>query len=501
MENIYSSDLTNWLLEMRAAFVTVQSNPEKFRLQITEVGDNSIFGIFEVSSVVDNTTYFNIQISTVIAQNGEFNQDAIYTISWVSDGANGAAGTSGTSGTRGTSGTTGANGTSGTTGTNGTSGTRGTSGTSGTTGAAGTSGSSGTTGATGTSGTNGAAGNDGALTGRWNFTTGSTSPSNPGSASFNTNTTILSSVNKISISINDINSANWFNILNSFDVLVGNSQTLLLQITEVGNSSVYAAWEILDLTNNTTYFDIPSMNLAFSSGNLTNGRTYTLSWVLYGRNGTSGTSGATGTSGTTGATGTSGTTGATGTSGTRGTSGTSGLLLLSGNTDNGLITLSGSAPNATVESNLTFNGSTLAVTGTLSVAGRYQFTHQTITELSANGGYGDIVTFGSGTVATFSTYYFSSASSWLATDADTSTVTGLIGISLGGNVSSGILLRGYVRNSSWSWATASALYLSTTASAMTQTAPTATGDYIRIVGYAISTNTIYFCPDNTWIQI
>jgi hypothetical protein len=55
--------------------------------------------------------------------------------------------------------------------------------------------------------------------------------------------------------------------------------------------------------------------------------------------------------------------GTSGSSGSSGSSGTSGLLTLTGSTDNGLITLNGSAPNGTVESNLTFNGSTLAVTG------------------------------------------------------------------------------------------------------------------------------------------
>jgi hypothetical protein len=56
--------------------------------------------------------------------------------------------------------------------------------------------------------------------------------------------------------------------------------------------------------------------------------------------------------------------------GTSGTSGTSGLLLLTGTTDNGLITLNSSAPNATVENNLTFNGSTLNVVGDTRVTGR-----------------------------------------------------------------------------------------------------------------------------------
>ena len=88
-----------------------------------------------------------------------------------------------------------------------------------------------------------------------------------------------------------------------------------------------------------------------------------------GSAGTSGTSGSAGTSGTGGTSGTSGTSGSAGTSGTSGTSGssgsagTSGLLSLTGTTDNGVITLNGSAPNATVEANLTFDGTSLNLTG------------------------------------------------------------------------------------------------------------------------------------------
>jgi hypothetical protein len=81
--------------------------------------------------------------------------------------------------------------------------------------------------------------------------------------------------------------------------------------------------------------------------------------------------GTSGTSGTSGTDGTSGTSGTSGTTGTSGTSGSSGLLSLTGTTNNGLITLNGSAPNGTVESNLTFDGSTLNVTGNLFVSGSF----------------------------------------------------------------------------------------------------------------------------------
>jgi hypothetical protein len=152
---------------------------------------------------------------------------------------------------------------------------------------------------------------------------------------------------------------------------------------------------------------------------------------------------------------------------------------------------------------LTFDGNLLTVTGDITVSGKYSYTHNPITELSASGVYGDIVSFGSGTTVAYSCYYFSSTSAWVLTDADAAgSAIGLIGIALSTAPSSGILLRGYVRNNSWSWATASSLYLNTTTSGgLTTTAPTAANDIIRIVGYAISSNTIYFCPDNTWIEI
>ena len=99
--------------------------------------------------------------------------------------------------------------------------------------------------------------------------------------------------------------------------------------------------------------------------------------TFFGSSGSSGSGGSSGTS-TPGITsGTSGTSvpGITsGTSGTGATAGTSGALLLSGTTDNGVITLNGSAPNATVENNLTFDGTTLTLAGALSQTGNITLT-------------------------------------------------------------------------------------------------------------------------------
>ena len=42
---------------------------------------------------------------------------------------------------------------------------------------------------------------------------------------------------------------------------------------------------------------------------------------------------------------------------------------MTGTTDNGVITLNGVAPNATVEDNLTFDGSTLNIAGDIKIGG------------------------------------------------------------------------------------------------------------------------------------
>ena len=86
--------------------------------------------------------------------------------------------------------------------------------------------------------------------------------------------------------------------------------------------------------------------------------------------------------------------------------------------------------------------------------------------------------------------------------------TGMLGISLslitGGSGSINILLQGFAMVSGvFEFSTAGApLYLDDTAGDMSQTAPSASGDIVRIVGYAHDDNdTIYFNPDHTWVEV
>lgn len=63
------------------------------------------------------------------------------------------------------------------------------------------------------------------------------------------------------------------------------------------------------------------------------------------------------------------------------------------------------------------------------------------------------------------------------------------------------LLKGLYRDDTWSWTTGSKLYISTTPGNPTATAPSETGDIVRLVGYAYTADIVYFNPDNTFVEL
>lgn len=124
---------------------------------------------------------------------------------------------------------------------------------------------------------------------------------------------------------------------------------------------------------------------------------------------------------------------------------------------------------------------------------------------------GEIAYWGGGSVISGSLYYYNSSGNWVETDADAaSTATGMLGIARATGTAStvGMLLRGHARftgNSNYTALTTigAPIYVSTTPAAFSQTAPTGTGDIVRIIGYVQSAanDQIYFCPDTTWVEI
>jgi len=102
--------------------------------------------------------------------------------------------------------------------------------------------------------------------------------------------------------------------------------------------------------------------------------------------------------------------------------------------------------------------------------------------------------------------YLHSGGDWKYADSDAVATSGavLLGIALGTAVSDGILLRGYFDAATiqGSFVKGAACYISEEAGVLDFTAPSASGDVVRVVGYGTDTaNVIYFNPSGTWVEI
>ena len=143
-------------------------------------------------------------------------------------------------------------------------------------------------------------------------------------------------------------------------------------------------------------------------------------------------------------------------------------------------------PDATFVNNIRFDGYTL---GTPASAGE-------VAQIGTFGSHsdGDLV-------------YLNSSGNWVAADADAaSSSTGLLGIYL--DSPDRVVLKGFVRVTSSTNFTGMStigapLYASVVGGRFSQTAPSATGDIVRVIGYVVDTTNdiMYFCPDNTWVEI
>ena len=127
-------------------------------------------------------------------------------------------------------------------------------------------------------------------------------------------------------------------------------------------------------------------------------------------------------------------------------------------------------------------------------------------DISANTTSGLTLIGGSSTSLTVNKiYYLSAATTW--TQADNTTAAsaaskGLLGYAYkaGSMTTNGITVQGVVYDSGHGYTVGAPLYLSS-GGGMTTTPPTTTGHTARIVGYAISSDEIYFDPDKTWILL
>jgi|6_EtaG_2_1085325.scaffolds.fasta_scaffold05087_3 hypothetical protein len=146
--------------------------------------------------------------------------------------------------------------------------------------------------------------------------------------------------------------------------------------------------------------------------------------------------------------------------------------------------------------------------GDVVVSGGMYHTHDPAS-LAANTGYGDILTIGDEVTAPGSLYYYaaSGGGTWTATNARAVASGGsqLLGIALGTTSAQGMLTRGYAKVTIGAPTPPSEgepIYISTTASEITGSAPSSVGQVVRLLGWSINTGgVIYFNPSNDWIEL
>ncbi len=124
---------------------------------------------------------------------------------------------------------------------------------------------------------------------------------------------------------------------------------------------------------------------------------------------------------------------------------------------------------------------------------------------SAGSHEGDIIFLGSTATTAGKLYHYKSDGTWEEADADAaSTCDGLLAVALGTNsASSGMLLRGTVTLSHDPGALGDVLFVSTTAGEITATAPSGSGDIVRVVGYCLHATggQIWFNPDGAFVEV
>ena len=121
--------------------------------------------------------------------------------------------------------------------------------------------------------------------------------------------------------------------------------------------------------------------------------------------------------------------------------------------------------------------------------------------LRVNGNFQRVV-FGGTETTTSGTIHIRDNTNW-ATQADATNntaSTGLLGVAQGAQANVGLVLFGDV-DYTITGNVGTPVYLNTTAGGLTTTAPTGSGNIVRVMGYIIGTNKVFFNPSNDWIQI
>jgi hypothetical protein len=127
--------------------------------------------------------------------------------------------------------------------------------------------------------------------------------------------------------------------------------------------------------------------------------------------------------------------------------------------------------------------------------------------LSSAGSYGkgaEIWYQGTSTPTAGSVYYLDSSGNWANTDASAvATAKGMLSVSAGADSDvDGMVIKGFVYvGTDPGGSVGDVVYLSETANQLTTTPPTTASAVVRVCGYKVGTNVVYFDPSKDWIEL
>ena len=103
---------------------------------------------------------------------------------------------------------------------------------------------------------------------------------------------------------------------------------------------------------------------------------------------------------------------------------------------------------------------------------------------------------------TVGTVYYWDGSEWADANAGAvATADGLMGVSTATGVAPDVLVSGIIQLSSVPGSAGDVLYLDTTNGTLTATAPSGSGEIVRVMGYNLDGSRIYFNPSQDWLEI
>ena len=184
-------------------------------------------------------------------------------------------------------------------------------------------------------------------------------------------------------------------------------------------------------------------------------------------------------------------------------SGSGGGVTVANQADNRIITATSVTDTLTGESNLTYDGTKLDVTGALEA----DAIHIGAQGLASAGDYGhgsELLLGYTGSSSAGDCMYLRTTGSFALANATTlgAQSKGFLAIGASSDAADGVVTRGIVYlNVDPGGSPGDVVYLSTTGGDLTTTPVATTGNVSRVVGYQLATKIIYFNPSQDWIEI